>query len=751
MFDTFCIRRFRSLTVVALIWLVLAGTAFGVSSNIVRQSSSAELLKGESDKVIIGSRGTIQLARAAEVLVDKFEDVWSMNCVVVTGGTVYVGTSPNGGIYKYSLGKLEKIYPTESSQQGDNGDEPEDANAVTAEEVMTNEHIFAMTTDVAGRLLAGISGDKCMLCRFEGEKMEVVFEPNDAKYIFAVTLDDGGNIYVGTGPEGKIYRCDSLGNDAKVIYDSLDKNILSLVAGKDGFLYAGSDSRGLVYKIDPRKQKATVLYDSEQPEIAALLFDKDGDLCAAATSAQIVQTQTQFASQMPTSGRPDTPKENGQSAGSAEGGHKLEIPNTEKPVPAKQANRPAPVPKGARPGKASVIHKINSQGFVTDMFSEPVVFFCLTQQDGNILVGTGNNAQLYTVDPTSEEQAVVFEDEQASQITALTVDGDHVYLGMANPAKLVKVSKAYAGEGTYTSDLIDAGQPANWGKFQIEADVPKGCKVFVSCRSGNVKDVNDPTFSEWTKPVEVTKPVQLDCPLGRFCQYKLVLQSREGTGSPTVRQIALASTVPNIAPKVEAVDVSRITAPGKDGFLKIDFKTQDDNSDKLTYKIDFRKVGRKGWIELEDGLDKPTFEWDGKTVEDGRYEVRVTAGDEKSNGSLTKMEGSRISDPVVVDNTGPVVTDLKMRSVLNNDGPFKVLKFKVSDELSVVADLEYTIDSNTDWIGAIPDDLVFDTTEESFTVKIVAEDIPQGDHVITIKVSDIAGNTTYKTYETTVE
>jgi len=186
------------------------------------------------------------------------------------------------------------------------------------------------------------------------------------------------------------------------------------------------------------------------------------------------------------------------------------------------------------------------------------------------------------------------------QITAIAVVDGSVYLGTANPAKLIRLTKDFASEGTYISDLIDAGQPAKWGKLQIEADIPKGCKVLVSCRSGNVKDVNDPTFSKWTEPTEITQPVQLKCPLGRFCQYKLILQSKAGDASPVVREIAVASTVPNQAPKVQSVTLSRLATAAKKGYFKIGYKAKDDNKDKakddnkdkLAYKIDFRKVGR---------------------------------------------------------------------------------------------------------------------------------------------------------------
>jgi len=747
-----------SLLVIILVCLVLNSTSPAVSSKVIRHSSSSDILKGKVKNAVIGSRGTIELGRAAMTLVKEFEeldDVWSVNSIVVSGGTVYFGTSPNGGIYKYSLDKLKRIYPAESETEKEpnsnqakasNDANESGAKAVKAEKHLSNEHIFAMTTDVSGQLLAGISGEKCGLYRLKANKMEIIFEPNDAKYIFAIVTDNAGNIYLGTGPKGKIYRLDPLGKGPQVIYEAKDKNILSLAISQDGFVYAGSDSRGLVYKINPRTKTATVLYDSDQPEITALLLAEDGGLYVAATLAKIVQTQTKFAAQLPFTGRPEVePEEEGQEkegANKSENELKLKIANTKKETDDKKAPSPTLAGKRTKPDKASYIYKITKDGFVTDIFSETAVFFCLAEQNKKLLVGTGNSAQFFTVDPASEEQAIIYEDEQSSQITAVTVVGEDIYLGTANPAKLIKLGAGLASEGTYTSDLIDADQPANWGKLQIDADIPKGCKVLVASRSGNVKDINDSTFSEWTEPMPVTEPIQLRCPLGRFCQYKLVLQSKDGLKSPLIREIAVACSVPNLAPNVESVSIDRI--PQKEYALKISYKAEDDNTDKLIYKIDFRNVGRTNWVELKDELEEDNFEWDSRTVEDGRYEVRITASDERSNTTTTKLTGSRISEPVVIDNTGPVIT----KHALEKNGKTITLKLQVSDEFSVIGKLDYTIDSNADWIGAIPDDLVYDTMEENLT--IVIEKLEPGEHIIAIRVSDDIGNTTYKTFEVNI-
>ena len=79
---------------------------WAVSSKVTRHTSSADLLKGRTEDVVVGSDGTIQLGRSAEMLVEAGEDVWSINSIIVSAGTVFLGTSPNGGIYKYTLGKL---------------------------------------------------------------------------------------------------------------------------------------------------------------------------------------------------------------------------------------------------------------------------------------------------------------------------------------------------------------------------------------------------------------------------------------------------------------------------------------------------------------------------------------------------------------------------------------------------------------------------------------------------------------------
>ena len=85
--------------------------------------------------------------------------------------------------------------------------------------------------------------------------------------------------------------------------------------------------------------------------------------------------------------------------------------------------------------------------------------------------------------------------------------------------------------------------------------------------------------------------------------------------------------------------------------------------------------------------------------------------------------------------------NLSGKSVMASTAP---IPREVLDQLSAIGQVDYTVDSNADWISAMPDDLVYDITEENFTIEI--EDLKPGEHIISLRVRDNLDNTTYKTF-----
>jgi outer membrane protein assembly factor BamB len=721
-------------------WLFASGMFLGasamtlaVTTAITRHQTAADFTGGETEKVIVDSAGTLRLAQRSTA-VDcgaLLDNAWSVHSVLADAeGVLYLGTGPDAEVIRYADEQAEKIYPLQ----------PADSNELSDSSIR-NEHVFAMALDVAGRLLVGVSGQEGKLVRL-ADGPEIVFEDDRVQYIFAIATDQEDNIYLGTGPEGLVFRLDPFCQKAEVIYDAKDKSILSL-AIHDGTVYAGSDERGLVYKIDPVVKRASVLYDSEQNEVPAILVDESGVVYAVSTSAQAAQMQLK-ASGLSLKKKPGRPDDSDESQASPTA-DSLNAANNDK---TEEEKKEEPIAKAPMPPVAKIaghVYRITPDGFVTDIFSEIAVLYSLLQTDGTLWLGTGNKGQLFSIDARTEEKATAFEDKASSQITsAAQVDG-MIYLGLSNPASLVRMDKVLEAKGTFESALIDAGQPARWGKLQVEADVPDGCQIEMACRSGNVKDPNDATFSDWSESVVLTEATVLDCPVARFCQYRLTLTSdADANATPVVRQVTAAHVIPNLAPNVVSVKAERSRDKKKPYVIDIAFTAKDDNKDQLEYTLEFRRAGRTGWIPLKDELDKPKFEWDGRTVEDGRYEVRVTANDRKSNTPETTLTGSRISDVFVNDNSAP---EIKWAHLLvENDSV--TAEMLIEDTFSVLGSVRYTVNSNEKWITAMPDDLVYDTLSETFTIRI--EDLDSGDHVIAFSVADDLKNTRYKTYEVTI-
>jgi outer membrane protein assembly factor BamB len=740
-----------SLAIVGAIWT----NCYGVTSNLTKHSTAEDFQKGQTQGTVIGSEGTVKLGSATVQLwnAKDDDDVWAVNRIVTTpDGEMYAGTSPKGKILRYAGGKWTTLYPIEKpiepNRPAADANSTIDPNAVAKEkeEEPASQHVYALAIDEGGRLLAGVSGDKCKVLRFESSSPVTVFEPNEAKYIFAMALDAQRNIYLATGPKGKLFKVSPDGR-GKILYTATEKNLLSLAMGLDGNLYAGSDEKGRVYKINTTSGNASVVYDADEAEVAALALGENGDLYAAVSSEQAIRTTgaapAAVSGALP--GRSPLQSSKGQSASREV--HIARMPAQESTTQDKA--QPKAI-KTAKIGVPSAIYKITKEGYVTKVFEQPVAFFDMAMAKGRLIVGTGNTAQLFAVDTKTDEQSELFAEKKASQITAICPAGDDILIGTANGAKMLRILSRYAPEATFDSPLVDAGQPATWGKLHIDAEIPEGTSILMSARSGNVSEVNDPTFSPWTQQRLIDEPLALGCPVARFCQYRLILKSN-GKETPIVRQVAVASVVGNFAPVVDSVSTSLV--PGatpqqkaKEGAIKISIKAHDDNKDTLTYKIEMRKLGRQKWIKIEDDLDKGDYEWDTRKVEDGRYELRATADDKKSNTAATALQDQRISEPVVVDNTPPGTTE----AGLSVDATAKsmTLKFRATDELSVIAGAEYAIDSSKDWVGTLPDDSVFDETSELFT--ILVKDLAAGEHVITVKLTDAAGNTAYKTWDFTI-
>src|SRR5512136_2763832 len=103
-----------------------------------------------------------------------------------------------------------------------------------------------------------------------------VFFDTSQPYIFSMVRDKAGNLYLGTGHEGKVYKVDPQGKGS-VYFQSKELDIFALALDSNDVLYAGTSPDGKVYKITSASQ-ATEFCDPDDKYIWSLLFDDAGNL-----------------------------------------------------------------------------------------------------------------------------------------------------------------------------------------------------------------------------------------------------------------------------------------------------------------------------------------------------------------------------------------------------------------------------------------------------------------------------------------
>lgn len=102
-----------------------------------------------------------------------------------------------------------------------------------------------------------------------------VFDTKQA-YVWSVAADAAGNVYLGTGHEGRIFKVDAAGKGS-LLYKTSELDVMALAVDAAGNVYAGTAPDGKVYRIAPNGE-ARVFFEPKTKYIWSLAFDREGRL-----------------------------------------------------------------------------------------------------------------------------------------------------------------------------------------------------------------------------------------------------------------------------------------------------------------------------------------------------------------------------------------------------------------------------------------------------------------------------------------
>jgi hypothetical protein len=765
-------RKFTHPLAIAIAGLLIAAPALAVKTSHWLHTTEADFKEGTATNVVASNLGDLKLSRQVKTLLSDDARLSAVFALAQgPDGTIYAGTGPDGILLAVKDDKVS-----------------------TAADLGAHVNLVSLLIDSKGRLLIGTAGEKGEIFRIDGagEKPKSIFSAAGVQYIWSMVETPDGNVYAATGPNGQIFQINP-DDTNKVLYDGNENNILCMLSDGKDLLYFGTDPDGLVCRLNRRTGEFFVIYDAPESEISALVKDTQGNIYAATaenndqeTAAdnaagageQVGRPESENRAAPIPSNPPAAPKP--PDVPNPAPGEPLPIPNVVKPMSMMiQADAgDAPEPPGKSPSTApgarapspphsshstveavppapngNAIYRIDPDGFVTEVFRQPDSVFAMVEQDNAILVATGDEGELYQINPFAEENLILAKVDPKDIMCLLPTRDGRVFMGMANSGAIAAMTSGYATQGTYVSPVLDAHQISRFGKIQLRGTLPAGTSLKVATRSGNLEEASMNGWSNWSDDIPASEFVQVPSPSARFLQYRLTFTSNpNGLSTPVVEEIDTAYQMPNQAPQIKSIKINEPSADddaGSDahqgtGKVTIAWVATDPNEDELEYKLYFRNGSRQPWILLKDKLKDPTFDWDTRGVGDGRYEIKVEASDAASNPPGQGKVSSRVSDPIVVDNTPPLIGDIKT----SISGADATISLNVVDRTSTVAKLDYSIDSARNWQLVLPSDNIADSPQEAYQFVVP---LPAGAHQVTLRATDAKGNRSFESVSVTVD
>src|SRR5204863_718145 len=95
-------------------------------------------------------------------------------------------------------------------------------------------------------------------------------------YVWSSAVDSSGDVYLGTGHDGKLFRIGADGKGA-LLYKTSELDVTALAIGRDGALFAATSPDGKVYRVTA-DGKADVYFDPADKYIWSLAILNDGSL-----------------------------------------------------------------------------------------------------------------------------------------------------------------------------------------------------------------------------------------------------------------------------------------------------------------------------------------------------------------------------------------------------------------------------------------------------------------------------------------
>jgi hypothetical protein len=445
--------------------------------------------------------------------------------------------------------------------------------APTFTQVFNSEQpfIFSSTTDAAGNIYLGTGHEGRIYKIDKSGKSSVLLDTAELD-IMALTVDGAGNLYAASSPDGKVYRITPDGQSS-TFYDPEDKYIWSLAADKSGNLYVGTGDKGVLYKVD-KQGKGTVFSNTNEKHIISLEMDGRGNLLAGTDPGGLV---LRISPDGKIFALLDSPVREIHRLALGQDGTIYALGLSAQVNPsASSVSTPVATSTSEGGGTVTVVATFDDDSTSTtsntttqqsrnDISSAKTVVYRITPDGGNDVIWNARDTIGFSLAVDKNNKVLVgtgtkgriYEiDPKNKSATLLVQSSEEQATALLPVAGGIYVASSNSGKlfqiGNETVKEGFYTSPIHDTKFTASwgrVTWRSRGSVELQTRSGNTESP-DNTWSDWSTAYQSAEGQQVMSPPARFIQWRARLQ-----GGASLTGVKLAYLVRNIAPEVTQINI----------------------------------------------------------------------------------------------------------------------------------------------------------------------------------------------------
>jgi len=433
-------------------------------------------------------------------------------------------------------------------------------------------YVWSAAADAAGNIYLGTGHDGRLFRVTADGKGALLYKAAELD-VTALAIAKDGSVFAATSPDGKVYRVGPDGK-AEVYFDPDDKYIWSLAVMPDGSLAVGTGDSGKLYRVRAAgaKPESSLLLKTNQTHVMSLAVTRQGDLIAGTDPGGLV---LRVSADGKAFGLYDSAVREIHALSVANDGTIYALALSDAASTAKAqtaatttvdvaatvttdesgAAQPQATPQARSRNdlsnvRSAIFRILPDGGSDVVWSSTSVTGFAVSATGSGVLLGTSDKGRIYSI--TDEGRDTLLLQSPEGQVSAIATHGSDVYVAASNQGKLFRYGDAVQREGTYESPVRDAKLASAWGRIWWRGQGP----IELQTRSGN-SDKPDSTWSDWSASYNDANGSQITSPKARFIQWRAILRGTTGPRStqPQLEDVSVAYLPRNVAPEVLSINV----------------------------------------------------------------------------------------------------------------------------------------------------------------------------------------------------